>query len=63
MLILFTMPIVLVFTLFAEPRIGKAQAKRLEEDERSHRNCRHVFFLLAGRAAITQPLFWLIQQP
>ena len=40
-------PNVLLFTLFSlfdEPREGKAQAKRLEEDERSHRNCRHVFF-------------------
>ena len=62
-LILFTMPIVLVFTLFAEPRIGKAQAKRLEEDSRSHRKCRHIYSLLAGTAAITQPLSWLTQQP
>ena len=43
--------------LFAEPRVGKAQAKRLEEDTRSRRNCRHVYSLLAGAedaaAAIT----------
>ena len=56
LLILFMMPIVLLFTLFslfAEPREGKAQAKRLEEDAKSHRNCRHVYSLLAGRVAIT----------
>lgn len=27
-----------------EPRVGKAQAGKLEEDERSRRNCRHTFF-------------------
>ena len=39
--ILFVMPIVLLFTLcplFAEPRVGKAQAKSLEGDSRSCRN-------------------------
>ena len=60
--ILFLMPNVLLFTLFAEPRAGKAQAKRLEEDSRSCRNCRHVYSLLTGMAAITQPLSWLTQQ-
>ena len=30
----------------------KAWAKRLEEDSRSHRNCRHVYSLLAGAAAV-----------
>ena len=35
LLILFMTPIVLVVTLFAEPRIGKAQTKRLEGDLRS----------------------------
>ena len=47
LLILCVMPIVLLFTLcslFAEPRVGKAQAKRLEEDARSHRNRRHSLF-------------------
>ena len=52
MLILFTAPIVLLFTLFAESRVGKAQTKRLEEDLRSHRNCRPVYSLLAGAAAV-----------
>ena len=28
----------------SEPRVGKAQAGKLEEDERSRRNCRHTFF-------------------
>ena len=55
LIILFTAPIVLHFTLvtlFAEPRLGKTQAKRLEEDARSHRNCEHISSLLAGMAAI-----------
>ena len=39
-------------TLFAEPRIGKARAKRLEEDSGSRRNCRHIYSLLS----------WLMQQ-
>ena len=29
--------------LFAEPRVGKAQAKRLKGDSRSLRNCRHIY--------------------
>ena len=55
MLILFMTPAVLLFTLltlFAEPRVGKAQTKRLEEDSRSHKNCRYVYSLLADAAAI-----------
>ena len=36
--------------LLVEPRIGKAQAKRVEEDARSRRNCRHIYSLLAGAA-------------
>ena len=32
LLILFVTPIVLLFILFAEPKVGKVQAKRLEED-------------------------------
>lgn len=35
LLILFMMPIVLMVTLFAEARVGKAQTKRLEGDVRS----------------------------
>ena len=61
LLILLVMPAVLLFTLsalFAEPRVGK----RLKEDTISRRNCRHVYSLLAGTAAITQPLSWLVQQ-
>ena len=48
-------PIVLLFTLstlFAEPRVGKERAKRLEEDARSCRNCRYVYSLLTGKAAV-----------
>ena len=49
-MILFLTPVVLLFTLgamFTETRVGTAQAKRLEEDSRSHRNCRHAYSLLA----------------
>ena len=52
MQILLVTPVVLLFTLFAELRVGKARAKRLEEDTRNHRNCRHIYFLLADLAAI-----------
>ena len=55
LLILFMMPTVLLFTLctlFVESRVGNAQAKRLEEDTKSHRNCRHIYSLLAGTAAV-----------
>ena len=38
--------------LFTEPRVGKAWAERLEEDGRSHRNCRHIYSLMAGIAVI-----------
>ena len=47
MLILLVMPIVLLFTLLAEPRVGKTRAKRLEEDSRNRRNFRHAYSLLA----------------
>ena len=59
LLILFMTPVVLMVTLFAEPRVGKTQAKRLEGDLRSCRNCRHSTAaitsasLLADAAAIT----------
>ena len=49
---LFVAPVVLLFILFAELRVGKAQAKRLEEDWRSHRNCRRIYSLLADAAAV-----------
>ena len=56
LLILFVTPIALLFmlsALFAEPRVGKAWAKRLEEDSRGLRNCRHIYPLPADTAAIT----------
>ena len=65
LLILLMVPTILLFTLctlFAEPRVVKAWAKRLEEDWRSHRNCRHFHCLLAGKAAITLPVSSLMQQ-
>ena len=52
---LFVMPVVLLFTLstlFAEPGVGKGQAKRLEEDLRSNGNCRHVYSFLADPTAV-----------
>ena len=42
----------MLFALFAEPRVGKVWAKRLEGDLKSHRNCRHIYSLLAGTAGI-----------
>ena len=63
LLILFMTPVVSLFTLFTEPTVGKVQAKRLEGDVRSRRNCRHIYSPLAGMAAITQPLSCLVQQP
>ena len=41
-------------TLFAEPRVGKAWAKRLEGDLRSQRNYKHIYFLLAGTGNETE---------
>ena len=49
--ILFVTPIVLLFTLFAQLRVGKARAKRLEEEARSRRNCRHISPLSAAAIA------------
>ena len=68
--VLVMMPVVLLFTLcplFIESRVGKVQTKRLEEDAKSCRNCRHVYSLLAGTAAVAaDTLFslfsWLTQQ-
>ena len=37
-----------VVSLMAEPSIGKARARKLEEDARNHSNCKHVYSLLAG---------------
>ena len=37
--------------LFAEPMVGKTQAKRLEENSRSRRNCRCIYSFLAGATA------------
>ena len=62
LLILFMTPIVQMVTLFAEPRVGKTQAKRLEGDLRNPRNCRFTYPLLAGTTAVTQSLSWLRQQ-
>lgn len=39
--------------MFAEPMVGKAQAKRLEENSKSHRNCRCIYSLLASAAALS----------
>ena len=56
LLILFMALVVLLFALFAEPSVGKVWVTRLDRDLRSHRNCRHAYYPLAGVAAITQLL-------
>ena len=66
-LILLTVPVVSLFTLFTESRVRKACAKKLEGDLRSRRNCRHIYSLLADTAAMTVDtlysfLSWLTQQ-
>ena len=48
--------------LFAESRIGKAQAGKLEEKARSHEKCRRALFSNADAAAI-QGLFRLCYIP
>ena len=46
-----------LLTLFTEPRVGKAQTKRLEENSRSHSSsCRHIYSLLADAAAVAAPI-------
>ena len=65
LLILFLTPLsccISLCILYVEPRVGKAWAKRLEGASRSGRNCRGIYSLLAGTAAITQPPSWLAQQ-
>ena len=60
-LILLTVPVVSLFTLFAESRVRKACAKKLEGDSRSRRNCRHIYCLLADTAAMTvDTLYYLL---
>ena len=51
-MILLVMLNVLLFTLFTEPAVGKAQAKSLEENLRNSRNCKYIYSLLAGAAAV-----------
>ena len=51
----------LLCVLFIERKVGKALAKRLDEDFRSCRNCQYIYSFLASIAAITWPLSWLIQ--
>ena len=46
-LILLVTPVVLLFTLFVEPNVGKVRTKRLGEDSRGPSNCRHIYSLLA----------------
>ena len=61
-MILFMTPVVSLFTLstlFAEPRVGKVQAKRLEGDLRRHRNCRYIYYLLADTVAISVDTLFL----
>lgn len=46
------MPIVLLLILFAEPRVDKAHVGKQEENLRSCKNCRHVYSLPTGAAAV-----------
>ena len=47
-----------LFSLFAGPRVAKVWAKRLEEDSRSHGNCRHVYPLPADTAAVAVDMLY-----
>lgn len=58
LLILLMRPVVLLAICWTQG--SKAQAKRLEEDAESLRNCRHRYSLLDGMAAVTPPLIWLM---
>ena len=67
--ILLTMPVVLLFTLFAEPRVGKIkenfqQAGKLEENSRNCRNCMFILSTLVRgpMQQICYILLWLTQQ-
>lgn len=42
---------ILLFILFAEPKVGKVWAGKLEENSRSRSNWRHVYSLMAGAVA------------
>lgn len=47
---------VLPLAQFTEPRADKAGLGKLEEDSRSHRDCRHVYSLQAAAARSLQRL-------
>ena len=51
LIILFVTPVVSLY-LTVHTVVDKIQAKRLEEDVRSLRNCRHIYSLLADAAAV-----------
>ena len=51
-MILFVTPVVFLFTLFTESRVGKAGANSLEEDSSSYRKCGSIYSFLADAAAI-----------
>ena len=52
-----------LFALFTEPVVSKARAMRLEESARSPRNCRYVYSLGAGTAAVAAMLYSLLVDP
>ena len=63
--ILFTVPDVLLLTssaLFAEPRVGKVRAWRMQEDVRTAGTAGVFFFLFVLFFAEVFILFWLAQQ-
>lgn len=44
--------------LFTEARVGKARVGKLEEDARSHRNCKCVYSLLTSKAAAAAAMLY-----
>ena len=57
--------LITLFALFTEPVVSKARAKRLEENVRSQRNCKHVYSLGAGTTAVAaaDTLYSLLADP
>lgn len=58
-----TISLMTLFALFTEPVVSKARAMRLEESARSPRNCRYVYSLGAGTAAVAAMLYSLLVDP
>ena len=46
--------------LFTEHRVGEARAGKLEEDARSHRNCKCVYSLLTSKVAAAAAMLYFL---